>query len=154
MAIVTDLRTAVHWIKNNPIYSLVGIAASILGLIAGIPPAWLAISQAFNIPVCGSYAKIYYDSNGHFKNENEKWTEYQPTVKLLFDELNREREYITLINRSPREDPRWASMLVRLPVCEGTAQWTYQNPEIWVDLFPVFRRVSPAVAEEQAGWER
>jgi hypothetical protein len=154
MAIVKDLRSAVRWIKNNPVYGLGGIAASTLGLIAGIPPAWLAISQTFNIPVCGSYGRIYYDSNGHFKNENNKWTEYQPTVKLLFDELNRERDYITLINRSPREDPRWASMLVRLPVCEGTAQWTYQNPEMWVDLFPVFRTVSPAVAEEQARWER
>jgi hypothetical protein len=104
--------------------------------------------------VCGTYADIYYDSNGHFKNENKKWTEYQPTVKLLFDELNRERDYITLINRSPREDPRWASMLVRLPVCEGTAQWTYQNPQVWVDLFPVFRKISPEVAQEQASWER
>jgi hypothetical protein len=154
MPIISGVRTTVRWVKNNPIWSLVGGAASILGLVAGVPPACLAISQALNIPSCVTYSNTYYDSYGHFKKENDNWTEYQANAKLLFAEFSRMRDYITLLNLSPRADPRWATMLVRLPVRGGTAQWTYQNPENWVDLTTVFRTISSAEAEEQANWEK
>jgi hypothetical protein len=154
MPFLASLRTALWWIKNNPIWSLMGGAASILGLVAGVPPAWLAVSQALNIPSCVTYSNIYYDSNGHFKKEGNNWTEYQVDTKYLFRELSRLRDYITLLNLTPREDPRWKTMLVRLPVCGGTVQWTYQDPENWVDLTTVFRNISPAEAAEQANWEK
>jgi hypothetical protein len=154
MPVLAWLRTALGWIKNNPIWSLVGGAASILGLVAGVPPAWLAVSQALNIPSCVTYSNIYYDSYSHFKKESNNWTEYQVDTKYLFRELSRSRDYIILLNLTPREDPRWATMLVRLPVCGGTAQWTYENPENWVDLTTVFRNISSAEVAVQANWEK
>jgi hypothetical protein len=43
---------------------------------------------------------------------------------------------------------------VRLPVCGGTSQWTYENPQAWVDLYEVTRTVSPAQQAEQARFEK
>jgi hypothetical protein len=149
------LRTTVRWIKNNPVYSLVCIAASIFGFVAGVPRAWVAVSEALNIPLCVTYSDVYYGSDSHFKKEkNGRWTEYQSTAKLQFDEIARARDYITLVNRTPRADPRANLMLLRLPTCGGTVQWTYQNPMHWNDHMQVFRNASPAVVAEHATWEK
>jgi hypothetical protein len=147
------MSAVVDWVKRNPIYSLIGAAGTVAGFVAGVPPAWQALSQLLGIPECITYSNVYYYYNGHFKNNGQKWIEYQPDVQLTFQEMYRNRDYITLINQTPRADPRWQSMLVRLPVCGGNAQWTYENPQQWVDLYDVTRKVSPVEAENQARLE-
>ena len=144
------ISRAVRWLRRNPIYTLAGFIASVIGIVAGLP----AVLKFFNIPECITYSDIYYYHDGHFKKRDDnKWIEYQKHVRFSFREMHRSRDYITLINETPRNDPRWASMLVRLPVCGGTAQWAYQNPEEWVNLFQVSRKAAPEVMKEQAQFE-
>jgi hypothetical protein len=160
MPIAARLVSLLRWIKRNPAYSLLGVIASVAGAIAGLPAAWHAATLILGIPECGKYSDIYYYYNGHFKNnhdeknQGEKWTEYQKTTTFSFKELDRTRDYIVLLNLTPRQDPRWQSMLVRLPACGGTAQWTYENPEQWIDLFQVSTKVAPSEALEQAKLEK
>jgi hypothetical protein len=45
-------------------------------------------------------------------------------------------------------------MLVRLPACGGTAQWTYENPENWTNLYQVERKIAHEVVLEQAKFEQ
>jgi hypothetical protein len=147
------ISALIDWVKRNPIYSLIGTAGTVAGFVAGVPPAWQATSQMLHIPECATYSNIYYYYDGHFRNNGRNWIEYQPTERLIFKEMYRNRDYITLINQTPREDPRWQSILVRLPVCGGSAQWTYQNPQHWVNLYNVTRKVTPEEAGEQARFE-
>ena len=97
---------------------------------------------------------VYYYYNGHFKRFGQKWTEFQPSIKYDFEEIFRDRNYIVILNKTPRDNPRWGSMLVRLPVCGGTAQWTYENPEQWTNLFQVERDISPERISEQTRFEQ
>jgi hypothetical protein len=99
-------------------------------------------------------AQTYYYYNGHFKYVGGKWLEYQPNTKIEFNEVGRTRDYITLLNKTPRSNPRWESMLVRLPVCGGTAQWTYENPEQWTDLYQVYTHPSSEIVARQAKFEQ
>jgi hypothetical protein len=147
------ISALIEWVKRNPISSLIGSAGTIVGFVAGVPPAWQAASQMLRIPECATYSNVYYYYDGHFRNDGREWIEYQPKEQHTFKEMYRNRNYITLINQTPRKDPRWQSMLVRLPVCGGSAQWTYQNPEHWNDLYNVTRKVAPEEAEKQARLE-
>lgn len=156
MDLGNQVRDLTQWIKNNPLYSLIGALGTILGFIAGVPPAWHAISETFGIPECFRYSDVYYYYDGHFrhlKQAEHDWTEYQQTMKLDFEELHRDRSYILLHNLTPRTDPRWQSMLVRLPVCDGAAQWTYENPEQWTDMYQVIRTVSSAELPKHLQYE-
>lgn len=142
------------WLKENPLIGLAGVVGPVLGLIVAVPNAWDAATSIAGLPACVFYSKVYYYDDGHFKDLGAgNWVEYQPHAQLKFEEITRNRTYINLKNLTPREDPRWASMLVRLPSCGGTAQWTYENPEAWTDLFQVFSTVSPALKAEQERYE-
>ena len=139
-----------RWVRRNPLFGVAAITAPILGVVTAIPQAWPAIAAMTGLPHCLSYSDIYYYHNGHFLNAGAQWIEYQRTVQLTFQEMYRNPDYIVLVNKTQRTDPRWESMLVRLPVCGGTAQWTYENPQQWIDLYDVTRSVSAALAKEQA----
>jgi hypothetical protein len=139
MDLLVRFRAVVLWIKKNPIYGFIGVLGSFLGVVAGIPAAWNAVTTLTDLPACGSYSKIYSYYDGDFRNEGQNWIERNPTETINFKELHRDRNYIVLLNQTPRTDPRWRSMLVRLPTCGGAAQWTYENPEYWIDLFQVHR---------------
>jgi hypothetical protein len=150
MLMPAKLRMAIRWIRRNPLYGIIAVAAPVLGAVTAIPQAWPALASIAGVPNCLSYSDIYYFHNGHFLNASVRWVEYQKNVQITFQEMYRNRDYIVLINKTPRNDPRWESMLVRLPVCGGTAQWTYENPQQWIDLYTISRSVSDALAREHA----
>lgn len=154
MAMMVAARRAIDWVRRNPAYGLIAVMAPVVAVIAGVPKAWDAVAQIFDIPKCFTYSDTYYYYNGHFKQIDTGWIEYQPSAKINFVEFQRDKEYIILVNRTPRVDPRSDSMLVRLPVCGGTAQWTYENPERWVDLYQITRNVSSNQRLAQASFER
>jgi hypothetical protein len=52
MAIVTLARRATKWIKTNPIYGILVVVAPIIGLVAGAPKAWDAVSLTLGVPEC------------------------------------------------------------------------------------------------------
>ena len=57
-----------------------------------------------------------------------------------FRETHRTRDYIELLNLTPRPEERdWATLIVRLPVCEGTAKLTLGITQHWMDLYQVWR---------------
>jgi hypothetical protein len=144
----------VDWIKKHPLYALAALLAPVVGMVADIPAAWAGFTAMVGLPPCVTYSSTYYYSSGHFSDTGGAWTEHHRGGRFQFSEMNRDANYITLINRTPRVDPRWEEMLVRLPVCGGTAQWAYQNPLAWTDLYPVSRKVHPALAVEQGEFER
>lgn len=148
------LGKIILWVQKNPLIGLVGVVGPVLGLIVAVPNAWNAATNIAGLPACVFYPKVYYYNNGHFKDiGGGNWVEYQIQARFKFVEIARNRDYINLKNLTRRTDPRWESMLVRLPSCGGTAQWTYENPEAWTDLFQVFATVSPALKAEQEGYE-
>lgn len=135
------LRGAARWLKSNPIVAILGVVGSVFGVIKGAPAAWSVITQVLGLPECVTYSKIYRHANGYFAAEGDQWVEYPPysgTDKFRFREIRRNREYIYILNLTPRAGPA-NTMLLRFPVCGGTAQWTYQNPQEWTDLYYVWR---------------
>jgi hypothetical protein len=132
----------VRWAKNNPIMTAISILASIFAFIKGIPPTWEAAMELSGRPSCFSYGDTYYHSAGYFRLASDGiWSEYPPydgDHSFEFKEVRRDREYIYLRNITPREG-RASTMLVRLPACGGAAQWTYQNPQAWIDLYQVWK---------------
>ena len=152
--VLLSFSKIVSWVKENPIYGLAAALAPIVGLLAGLSGAMSSVAQVLGRPPCWTYSDVYYYYNGHFRNMEDKWVEFQPRTKMIFNEISRNQAYIILLNKTPRDDPRWESMLVRLPVCGGTAQWTEENPERWSDLFQVTRNVSPQMAVIQQRYEQ
>ena len=127
------------WLKDNPILSIAAALVTLLGLIKAVPPAWDAGTQILDIPSCVTYAPVYSYSSGRFSQNGEKWVEnIKGTDTFDFKMAHRDRDYIFLLNLTPRVGYD-TDMLVRLPVCGGTAQWTLENPEHWTDLYQVWR---------------
>lgn len=133
----------VGWTKANPfvafIIAALPIAGSIVGLVSGLPGAWQAALRMSGRPTCASYAPVYHYATGAFTRTGAKsWHEKNTSDQFDFEEVRRTPDFILLHNLTRRVDPRWPTMLVRLPPCGGVAQWTYENPEFWVDLFQVW----------------
>ena len=137
------LRKIIDWARGNPILaslgSITGFAASIIGVVEGLPPAWDATMKMAGRPACFFYADVYHYADGSFTRTDRHWHEAKTDAQFDFGEVRRSRDFLLLLNQTRRLDPRWPTMLVRLPVCGGTAQWTYENPEHWTDLFEVWR---------------
>ncbi len=133
------LGAVAGWLKDNPILSIAGALATIFGLVTAMPATWKASTQILGIPSCVTYAKVYSYSSGRFSDAGEKWVEnIKGTDTFYFKLAHREPDYIFLLNLTPRVGYD-SDMLVRLPVCGGTAQWTLENPEHWIDLYQVWR---------------
>lgn len=158
-----NLGYLAKWIKHSPIKFIgaLGALTAVSGFIAGVPPAWRVASQWLGIPECVSYSNVYYYWNGHFRHQQaeHKWIEYQEANWLDFEEVQRDRAHIVLHNLTPRPDSKWQLLLVRLPVCDGMAQWTHSNPdpikssEPWHDLIEVKRTASSAEMDKQREYE-
>lgn len=145
------------WLKRNPVYGLIVMLVPVVGFLSSLPGALSFVAQVSGRPSpCWTYSDVYYYAGGHFRNTGGgTWMEYQPAAKMTFQEFSRDRNYITLLNKTPRTvDPRWASMLVRLPVCGGTAQWTEEDPQSWVDLYQVTPDVPAQIAAQQQAYEQ
>jgi hypothetical protein len=132
--------TVSDWIKSNRLIVLAGALTTIFGLVVSAHNALPVILSALNRPDCLTYATVYRDPFGYFKLEGDTWREYQGgVVRYEFREVHRTRDGIDLLNLTPRPDVReWQTLIVRLPVCEGTAKLTVGTTEHWYDLYPVW----------------
>lgn len=139
----SKLSAVARWLKDHPVITLITILGSILGYIKGVPPAWNAATQIAGIPECLTYGNVYHHSQGRFENNGMKWTEYgdwKDIDIIKFEEIHRDRNYIILRNLTARAGPKTNSnLIVRIPVCGGTVQWSIPNPQQWTDLYTVWR---------------
>ena len=143
-AIMEDARTSFatalwNWLGSNRLIVLAGALTTLFGLIISANNVLPVLFKMFDMPDCLSYASVYRLPWSSIKNEGGgNWREYPwdgTEVAFEFREFQRTRDNIDLLNLTPRaEIPGWKTMLVRLPVCGGTAQWTVSNPEHWVPL--------------------
>ena len=137
------LTTVSGWIKSNRLVAFATAFTTIFGLIAGASSAVPLVMKGLNLPACLTYANAYCTPHGCFKDEGDVWREYQPIggPKMFeFREFQRTRESIDLVNLTPRpQEPHWNTLMVRLPVCGGTARLTVGVPEHWIDLAEVRR---------------
>lgn len=144
VAFMEDARTTSatdfwSWIGSNRLIVLAGALTTLFGLIISANNVLPVVFKMFDLPDCLSYATVYRLPWSSIKNEGGgSWREYPwdgTVVAFEFREFQRTRENIDLLNLTPRaEVPEWKTMLVRLPVCGGTAKWTTSNPEHWVPL--------------------
>jgi hypothetical protein len=128
-----------NWLGSNRLIVIAGALTTLFGLIISANNVLPVLFKMFDLPDCLSYASVYRLPWSSIKNEGGgTWREYPwdgTTVAFEFREFQRTRENIDLLNLTPRaEVPGWKTMLVRLPVCGGTAEWTVSNPEHWVPL--------------------
>lgn len=137
MSSIPRLKVFTRWLKANPIIGLLGVAGTIFGVVKGAPPAWDATTQILGIPRCLTYASVYYYPSGRFEKDGLNWVEHGDTT-FTFREIHRDRNNIVLLNTTPRAG-RQSAMILRIPVCSGTAQWSYQNPQQWIDLYETWR---------------
>jgi hypothetical protein len=135
-------RPISSWVKaNSLIVMLAGGLTTGFALIVGASNVMPLLLKAFNLPDCFTYASVYRDPYTYFKLEGPLWREYANDGAHIFDfkEVHRTRDNIDLLNLTERPGVTdWQSMIVRLPVCGGTARIT-GNPEHWIDLYQVWR---------------
>jgi hypothetical protein len=139
----TGLSAVLDWIKSNRLV-FVGALTTIFGLIASVGTVYPLVLEGLNLPVCLTYANTYRKPESYFKHEGKVWHEYFPPdgspFRYEFSEVRRTRDTIDLLNLTPRPEERnWASMIVRLPVCGGTAKLILGVPEHTIDLAEVWR---------------
>jgi len=83
----------------------------------------------------------YTYPGGVFERIAHRWIERKssgPNAYAAFDEVNRDREYIYLVDRSRHGGTDVSNVMnLRLPLRGGIAQWSWQNPIVWVDLYVV-----------------
>ncbi len=140
------LAAVLDWIKSNRLVVIAGAGAltTSFGLIVNASNAVPLILKGLNRPDCITYATIYRKPESYFKNEGNVWREYFPSdggaYRFEFKEVRRTRDNIDLLNLTQREEERdWASLIVRLPVCGGTAKMILGIPERTIDLAEVWR---------------
>jgi hypothetical protein len=128
------LMAIARWLKANPIVTIIGVVGTIFGVVKGAPPAWRAAMEMLGLPDCLTYSSVYHYPDGVFRVGDGGWIENNDDGNVYrFKESYRNRNYIVLLNTTPRQGRR-SSMILRIPVCGGTAQWTYENPQL-VDRF-------------------
>lgn len=139
----TFVTTYFRWVKPSLLALLVGVLTTIFTLIGAASNAVPVVLKTLNLPDCFTYANVYRGTQSDFKKEGAVWREYAPdavTYRYEFKEVDRTRDEILLRNLTPREGlADWASLVVHLPVCEGTAKLTEGLPEHWTDLEEVWR---------------
>jgi hypothetical protein len=86
----------------------------------------------------------YIYPSGRFEKQGAVWVEYPPYNEgknLTFREAKSEGGYIYLYDetRHVENDPVRIFYL-RIPIEGGMAQWSFPNPFVWKDLYPVRRQ--------------
>jgi hypothetical protein len=139
----TFLTTYLSWIKPSLLALLVGVVTTISTVIAATSSAVPVILKTLNLPACLTTADVYRGTQSDFKKEGAVWREYPAdavTYDFQFSEVRRTRDEILLRNLTPREGLKdSASLVVRLPVCGGTATLAEGLPEHWTNLEEVWR---------------
>jgi hypothetical protein len=86
-------------------------------------------------------ADIFMHPSGRFERQGEIWVEYPPYApgrNFKFKEARREAGFIYLYDETRhKENDPVRIMYLRLPINGGMAQWSFPNPFIWQDLYPV-----------------
>jgi hypothetical protein len=132
------------WIKSNPLIVLAGALTTVFGFVISASNVIPVILKALNRPDCFTYADVYRNAWTDFKREGEFWREYPRgeggKYRYEFREVLRTRDHIDLLNLTPRPDTKgWETLIVRLPVCGGTAKLTIGITEHWINLYEVSR---------------
>jgi hypothetical protein len=83
-------------------------------------------------------AAVYRGPGGYWEKIGNEWSEHSfahPEAVLHFEPLRQDSDYLYLVDRSRLKDDSPSNpILLRLPIRGGTAQWSWSNPMIWVDL--------------------
>jgi len=135
------LGRAARWLRSNPFITLAGVLGTVFGLIVAAYNFANVGLALVGLPSCLTYADVYRHATGYFQKDGEKWIEHPPfdgRRHFTFRETHRDRDYIYLLNETPRAGPQ-NTMLLRLPTCGGEAQWSYQNPQQWTNLYQIWR---------------
>jgi hypothetical protein len=137
-------KAVLDWIKGKPFIVLAGALTTLFGLIMSTSNVIPVVLKTLNRPDCFTYASVYRDPFSEFRQEGALWREYPlegGAARYEFKEAHRTREFIDLLNLTPRPEQRdWQTLIVRLPVCGGTAMLTVGLVEHWYDLYPIWRQ--------------
>lgn len=134
-------------IRDHPVVVYLSLVTMVIGLATSIPTAFGAVSDALGISRCLSLSGTYQMAGGTFTKRGRFWSEVTGSgATFEFEEFRRDRDYIYLKNLTPRVslssydgDDRSKLMWVRIPLCGGMLQWSYENPIMWTDLGPIRR---------------
>ena len=137
----TILGTLWSWIGTTRLVVLAGALATTFSLIANADKCIPVVLRALDLPDCYSYANVYDKPGSSFRKEDAVWREYPSdggAPVFTFREIQRTREHIDLLNLTERpNEPDWKNLMVRLPVCGGTARLMFPNRSL--DLAEVWR---------------
>jgi hypothetical protein len=130
-----------RWIKSNRLIVIAGALTTVFGLVISTSNVIPVVLKTLDRPDCLTYASAYRGPFSVFKLEAGVWREYQDgAVRYEFREVHRTRDDIDLLNLTPRSNVQeWQTLIVRLPVCGGTAKITAGITQHWYDLFTVWR---------------
>ena len=139
----TFLTTYLSWVKPSTFALLVGVVTTISTVIGATSNAVPVVLKTLNLPDCFTYADVYRGTQSDFRKEGDVWREYPPDATAYdyeFREVRRTRDEILLRNLTHRDGVTdWATLVVHLPVCGGTARLSEGLPERWTDLEEVWR---------------
>jgi hypothetical protein len=139
----TFLTTYLSWVRPSLLALLVGVLTTVFTLIGAASNAVPVILKTLNLPACFA-SNVYGGTQTDFKKEGEIWREYAPEAvayRYEFKEVRRTRDEIILRNLTPREPPAdSATLVVHLPICDGTAWLTEGLPEHSTNLEQVWRK--------------
>jgi hypothetical protein len=134
------------WVNSS-----IGLIARRKGMIAGVFTAvavaallaYAALYSSGPIPPqpAARVADVFVHPAGSVERQGELWVEYPqyaPGRNFKFKEARREGEFIYLYDetRHKENDPA-RIMYLRIPISGGMAQWSFPNPFVWQDLYPV-----------------
>jgi len=139
----TFVATYLSWVRPSIFALMVGVVTTISTVIGATSNAVPVILKTFNLPDCLTYTDVYRGTQSDFKKEGTVWREYAPDAvasNYEFREVRRTRDEILLRNLTPRDGlADWATLVVHLPVCGGTAKLSEGMPEHWTDLEEIWR---------------
>jgi hypothetical protein len=140
----TEAKSLWGWIQANRWAVLAGAATTVttvFTLIASAGTVVPLVLSTVGLPACLTYADVYQKPGSYFKKEGEVWREHFPDGTLFeFRQVRRTPEVIDLLNLTPRPNERdWQTMIVRLPVCGGSAKIILGIPERQINLAEVWR---------------
>jgi hypothetical protein len=137
-------QTVWAWLGANRWAVMAGALTAVtttFGLIASAGTVVPLVLGAVGLPRCLTYADVYNKPGSYFKKEGDVWREHFPDgTQYVFKEVRRTPDIIDLLNLTPRPSERdWQTLIVRLPVCGGSAKIILGVPERQLDLAEVWR---------------
>jgi hypothetical protein len=139
-----EAKSLWSWLQINR-WALVAGAlttvTTVFGLIASAGTVIPLVLGTFGLPSCLTYADVYTKPGSYFQREGVVWREhFEDGSQFEFKEVRRTAKVIDLLNLTPRPSERdWQTMIVRLPVCGGSAKLILGIPERQINLAEVWR---------------